>query len=96
MTELTTWEEWRKIYPAFIGPKPPQHCMSFPGCCHHEENRQNAINVENYKRRLGWLPCGDNWWRFPAKNLEHNHIDLSSVTIYVKQPDGSTKKLVTE
>lgn len=74
MTEMT-FAEWRKKNPAFIGPKGPSHMLSFPVCCHHEENRQNAINLGNWTHRTGWSPCGDNWWLFPRKNMEHRHLE---------------------
>lgn len=95
MTQMT-WAEYREKYPPFVGPKGPQHCRRFPGCCHHEENRQNTINLGNWNHRMGWLPCGDNWWKFPAKNIEHNHFNpMTDVTVIVKTPHG-TKRLVSE
>lgn len=92
-----TWQEWREKNPPFIGPKGPQHHISFPGCCHYEENRQNSIDIGNYRYRNGWLPCGDNWWIPLKKNIEHHHYpDVIEYTIHVKQPDGSTRRLVNE
>jgi len=93
MTELTQWEEWRRLFPAFIGPKGPMHCMSFPACCHYEENRQNRIDVGNYTYRLGWLPNGpENWWVPLRRNIEHHHYNaFADATIFIKTNQGTQK-----
>lgn len=61
--------------------------LRFPVHVHHEENRLNRIEVENdlyYKD--GWLPCGDNWWRFPwtqqqIKRAEERYYELNKMEV---------------
>jgi hypothetical protein len=59
-----------------------------------EQNRQAHITFDHETRyKDGWLPCGDNWWRFPIPESDELVEPLPDVYVLVQ---GSRRKLVIE
>ena len=60
--------------------------IRFPAYVYHEENRLNHIEAENDIYKDGWLPCGDNWWRFPwtlqqIKRAEERYHQFNKIEV---------------
>jgi hypothetical protein len=51
---------------------PDEHLgISLPGYLHHETNWQARLRHYDYHHPGGWLPCGDNWWRFKQTRRQY-------------------------
>lgn len=78
-------EETRELL-SRIKPRHPDWSLSIslPGYLHHEKNRQARIRHDEYHNPGGWLPCGDNWWRFKQTRRQYVMAALRHIAMNKK------------